>query len=169
MLVLKQWIANINQHWAAITLFTQHELSVALAGRLDGDTQCNGTNVTRNQVDTRQNAAVLLRRAQTGTLLSPARLHLINRETCSSPQCPTFPSKGISEHLLWSCPAFEAVRERSLRSLGAQDLRDYETGLTLLYRPWTNRCSEILAVFYGVHPGIRGAWPILCRKDDRAN
>lgn len=62
--------------------------------------------------------AVLLRRAQTGQLLSPAKLHLINPQVYPSPQCPTCPARGTAEHLLWSCPTFDAVRERALKSLG---------------------------------------------------
>ncbi|KAH7983513.1 hypothetical protein HPB52_012388 [Rhipicephalus sanguineus] len=89
---------------------------------------CNPEGRYRTPISKLRRAeAVLLRRAQTGTLLSPTRLHLINRETYSSPQCPACPSKGTAEHL-WSCPAFEAVRERALRSLGAQGpqtLRDW--------------------------------------------
>ncbi|XP_077508211.1 uncharacterized protein LOC144119489 [Amblyomma americanum] len=62
--------------------------------------------------------AVLLRRAQTGQLLSPAKLNLINPHSYPTPQCPACPARGTAEHLLWRCPAFDVVRERALQSLG---------------------------------------------------
>lgn len=64
--------------------------------------------------------AVILRRAQTGQLLSPARLHLINPRSYVTPQCPLCPARGTTEHILWHCPAFTAVRETALQSLGVR-------------------------------------------------
>ncbi|KAH6946239.1 hypothetical protein HPB50_012370 [Hyalomma asiaticum] len=38
--------------------------------------------------------------------------------SCPSPKYPEWPARGTAEHLLWSYPTFDTIRERTLLSLG---------------------------------------------------
>ncbi|KAH7946102.1 hypothetical protein HPB49_020408 [Dermacentor silvarum] len=81
-------------------------------------TSGGGNSLPVSVVQTGQRMSALGASSQVAVVIGGPRLRLINPHSYPSSKCPECPARGTAEHLLWSCSAFDTIRERTLHSLG---------------------------------------------------